>query len=166
MNEIVKEDNQFSVILVIDECDKNDRAYIWDKLKYRGGRIKLVSIYNEWDDTQGNISYFETPPLDSEKVSSIIQGYNVSKEQADRWSELCGGSPRVAHVIGCNLMNNPQDLLKHIDTVNVWERYIVGGDDPRSQQVEQRQLVLRHIALFKRFGYGRLVQAEANAVSA
>lgn len=165
MNEISRDDNQFSVILVIDECDPGSRSYIWNELKYRGPRIKLVSIYNEYDDTAGNINYFDTPPLDEEEVSSIIQGYGIPKDQADRWPELCGGSPRVAHVIGWNLKNNPENLLKPPDTVNVWDRYVAGGDDPNSLKVEQRRLVLRHIALFKRFGYGRLFVTEAQAIA-
>lgn len=154
MNEILRDDNQFSVIIVIDECDPDSRSYIWNKLKYRGPRIKLVSIYNEYEDTAGNINYFDTPPLDKEEVSSIIQVYGIPKDQADRWPELCGGSPRMAHVIGWNLKNNPEDLLKPPDTVNIWDRYVAGGDDPNSLKIEQRRLVLRHIALFKRFGYG------------
>lgn len=165
MNEILKGDNQFSVILVLDECDKDSRAYIWDKFKHRGPRIKLISIYNESDDTIGNIRYFETPPLEDEQISNIIQTYGVPKEQADKWAELCSGSPRVAHVIGLNLINNPEDLLKPPDTVNIWDRYIVGGDIPSSQQVEQRRTVLRHLALFKRFGVGSSVIKEAQAIT-
>lgn len=164
MNEILRDDNQFSAILVIDECDSDSRSYIWNKLKYCSPRIKLVSIYNEFDDTAGNISYFDTPPLDEEQVSNIIQECGIPKDQADRWPEFCGGSPRVAHVIGWNLRNNPEDLLKTPDTINVWDRYIVGGDDPNNQQVQQRRLVLQHIALFKRFGYGRPVVTEAQAI--
>jgi hypothetical protein len=161
MNEILKGDNLFSVILVLDECDKEARAYIWDKLKSRGSRIKLISIYNESDETTGNIRYFETPPLEDEQISNIIQTYGVPKERAEKWAELCSGSPRVAHVIGLNLINNPEDLLKPPDTVNIWDRYIVGGDVPSSQQVEQRRTVLRHLALFKRFGVGSSIIKEA-----
>ncbi len=165
MNEILKGDNLFSVILVLDECDKEARAYIWDKLKYRGSRIKLISIYNESDETTGNISYFDTPPLQEELVSSIIQEYGIAKDQADRWAQLCSGSPRVAHVIGLNLKNNPEDLLKSLDTANIWDRYTVGGDDPNSQQVQQRRTVLRYLALFKRFGFGSPVFVEARAIA-
>ena len=164
MNELLREDNQFHVILVIDECNKDDRAYIWDKLKYRGSRVRIVSIHSEYDDTTGKISYLDTPPLEDEQVSGIIQGYGVPKEQAGRWAELCSGSPRVAHVIGWNLMNNPEDLLKPPDTVNIWDRYIVGGDDPNSQQVQQRRTVPRYLALFKRFGFESSVVAEAQAI--
>ena len=165
MYEILKEDNQFSVILIVDECNADDRAYIWDKLKYLGHRIKFVSIYNEHDDTAGNISYFDAPPMEQKEISVIIQGYDVPKERADRWAEFCSGSPRVAHVIGWNLVHNPEDLLKPPDTVDIWNRYVVGGDDPNSQQVQQRRTVLSYLALFKRFGSGPAVIVEAQSIA-
>ena len=165
MTEILRDDNQFSVILVLDECNPDSRSYIWDKLKYRGPRIRIISIYNECDDTSGNIVYFDIPPLDNEQISKIIQEYYILKDQADRWSELCSGFPRVAHVIGFNLKTNPEDLLKPPDTVNVWERYIVSGDDPNNPEVGQRRTILRHLALFKRFGYGRPIVSEAQAIA-
>ncbi|RLA96135.1 MAG: hypothetical protein DRG83_17750, partial [Deltaproteobacteria bacterium] len=165
MNEILKDDNQFTMILVIDECDPDSRSYIWNKLKYRGPRIKLVTIYNDYDATSGDVNYLKTPPLEKEHVSEIIQGYGIPNDQADRWAEFCGGSPRVAHVFGQNLKSNPEDLLKPPDTINVWERYIVGGDDPNSDQVRQRRLVLQHVALFKRFGFGRPFISEVRAIA-
>ena len=63
------------------------------------------------------------------------------------------------------MINHPEDILKPPGTVNVWKRYIVGSDDPNSQEVRQRRLVLQHIALFKRFGYGRPVAVEAEAIA-
>lgn len=165
MNEILKEDNQFSVILVIDECDAEARSYIWNKLKHTGPRIKLITIYNEYDETSGNIAYIDTPPLDRELISQIIQDYGIPKDQANRWADFCSGSPRVAHVIGWNLKTNQEDILKPPDTVNVWDRYVVGSDDPHSSSVGQRRLVLRHLALFKRFGFDRPVVAEAQQIA-
>lgn len=165
MNDILKDDNQFTAILVIDECDPDSRSYMWNKLKYCGPRIKLITIYNDYDETSGNINYLNVPLLNEERIRDIIQGYGIPKDQADRWSEFCGGFPRVAHVFGQNLKNNPEDLLKSPDTVNIWDRSIVGGDDPNSQQVQQRRLVLKHIALYKRFGYGRPVVGEAQTIA-
>jgi hypothetical protein len=49
--------------------------------------------------------------------------------------------------------------------VNVWDRYVVGGDDARSEAVQQRRMVLRQIALFKRFGYGASVVGESKAIA-
>lgn len=165
MNEVIRDDNQFWTILVIDECDLDSRSYIWDKLKYRGPRIKLVSIYNEQDETSGNITYFSAPLLQKQQTVGIIEEYGIPRDGAERWAAICGGFPRVAHAIGQNLRANPEDLLKNPDTVLIWERQIAGGDKRDSQEVRERRLVLRHIALFKRFGYGKPFTSEARAIA-
>lgn len=165
MNELLENNNKAHAILVIDECDQDSRAYIWNKLKAHHKRIKLVSIYNENDDTSGSITYLDIPALGREQISNVIQSYNIPKDQADRWAEFCSGSPRVAHAFGLSLKNNPDDLLKSPDTVDLWERYVVGGDDPANQRVVQRRIVLRHLALFKHFGYEKPFHGEAKAVA-
>jgi len=162
MTEILRGD--FYTILVLDECDPDTRASVWNRLQYHSPRVKLVTIYNEKDDSSG-IRYFDVPPLDEAQTSEIIHEYGVPRDQAGRWARECSGSPRVAHVVGSNLINHPDDILRPPGTVNIWERYIVGLDAPDSQQVQQRRAVLRHIALFKRFGYGSLVATEAKAIA-
>ena len=127
MNEILRDDNQFSAVLVIDECNSEHRSYIWNKLKSRGPRIKLITVYNDYDEPTGDIAYFNAPPLEIEQIRNIIESYTIPTDVAERFSELCDGSPGVAHVIGPNLLNHPEDLLKPPDTVDVWGRYIVGG---------------------------------------
>jgi len=165
MNELLKDDNKAYAILAVDECDQESRAYIWNKLKAHHKRIKLISIYNENDDSSGSITYLDIPSLGREQISNIIQSYNIPKDQAGRWAEFCSGSPRVAHAFGLSLKNNPDDLLKSPDTVDLWERYVVSGDDPANQRVSQRRIVLRHLALFKRFGYEKPFHEEAKAVA-
>ena len=49
MNTLCWEDNQFSVVLVIDECDPDNRFYIWNTFRHQGPRIKLITIYNNHD---------------------------------------------------------------------------------------------------------------------
>lgn len=165
MREILREDSQFSAVVVIDECDPSNSSDFWDKLRHRGPRIKLISIYNEHEVRAGGITYHDTPSLNDEQIRSIIQEHTttISNAEADRWGELCGGSPRVAHVIGENLVNHPEDLLKPPSTVNIWERYVAAGDD--REKTEHRRLVLQHLALFKRFGYERSVAKEAEAIA-
>ena len=166
MNELLRDDNQFSTVLVIDECDLDSRSYIWNKLRHRGPRIKLITIYNDYEEKSGDITYYDTPPLEDEQIRNIIiREYQIPVDQANRWAELCDGSPRVAHVIGQNLLNNPEDLLKPPSTVDIWERYIAAGDAPNSERTEQRRLVLQHLALFKRFGYERSVAREAQTIA-
>jgi hypothetical protein len=164
MSEIMREDNEFHAILVIDECDPKDRAYIWDNLKNRGSRIKLITMHNEPEKSSGTIRYVEAVPLHKDQLIEIIHSYGIPKDRAARWTEYCGGSPRVAHVIGMNLKSNPDDILQEPATVNVWDRYIEGPDDPASSNVQQRRVVLRHLALFKKFGYGGELVEEAKAI--
>ena len=169
MNELLRDDNQFAAILVIDECDSGSSFDIWNKLIHRGARIKLVTISNDYETKAGGITYHDTPPLDNEQIRQIIQGQNtrIPDFQPDRWVEFCSGSPRVAHVIGWNLENNPDEMLKPQGTVDIWGPYVAGNDDPASQEVTQRQRVLRHLALFKRFGFAgkRSVVAEAQSIA-
>ena len=106
MREILRDDNNFFAILVIDECDPDSRFYIWDKLQHRGPRIKLISIYNDYDPVAGSgISELETLRLEDDQIRTIIQGHDVSEEHADLYIEFCDGSPRMAHhtgnVLGC-----------------------------------------------------------------
>ena len=163
MNEILYNDD-LSAIVVIDECDPSSWARIWNQLSHCGPRIKLITIYNDYEVQAADVTYYIAPPLAQDQIRSIIQkDIDLSDDQADRWGKLCGGSPRVAHVIGENLVNHPEDLLKPPSRVNIWERYIAAGDD--REKTEHRRLVLQHLALFKRFGYERSVAEEAEAIA-
>ena len=162
MSEILRGD--FRVVLILDECDPDTRAYVWNLLEYRSPRIELISIYNERDESSG-MTCLSTPPLGETQVTEILQGYGVPRNQAQAWARECSGSPRVAHVVGSNLVNHPEDILKPPSTLDLCERFIVGPDARDSQEVRQRRTVLRHLALFKRFGYGEPLAKEAEAVA-
>jgi len=162
---LLREDSRLSLILVVDECDADARYYLWNKFKHLGPRLRFISIYGESGDSGGETVCMNAPGLEDEQICEILSEYLPSGEDARRWSELCDGSPRVAHVVGLNLRSNPEDLLKAPDTVDVWDRYIVGDDRADSQAVEQRRVVLRRVALFKRFGFGHAVRGEAEAIA-
>ncbi len=165
MNTILYNDN-LCAIIIIDECDPSSWARIWNELSYCGPRIKLITIYNDYEVQASDVTYHVAPPLAQEQIRSIIQKHsNLSEDQADRWAELCDGSPRVAHVIGWNLVHHPEDILKPPSMVNVWERYIAAGEAPNSAKTEHRRLVLQYLALFKRFGYERSVAEEAQTIA-
>ena len=165
MNEIRFNDN-LSAIVVVDECDPDNRARIWHELRQYSPRIKLITIYNDYEEIPADIAYHVTPPLEHEQIRKIItQEYKIPLDQADRWVELCDGSPRVAHVIGWNLVNHPEDVLVPPATVNIWERYIAAGDVLQSEKTNQRRLILQYLALFKRFGYEGPVEDEAQAIA-
>ena len=55
-------------------------------------------------------------------------------------------------------------MLKTPSAVDIWERYIAAGDKD-SEKTKHRRLVLQHLALFKRFGYERYVDFEAQSIA-
>ena len=164
MSMLTRDDSSFYAILVVDECDDETRTRLWNKLRHYSPHIKLVTIYNEPTEVSG-ITRIESSLLGKDQISAIIGTYGVPVMEANRWAELCGGSPRVAHVIGENLKNNPDDILKSPSTVDVWNRFIAGGDALGSEKVEERRLALQYLALFKRFGFLPPVQGEAKAIA-
>lgn len=168
LNELLRDDNEFAAIVVLDECDRGTSAEIWNRLRSRGSRIKLISIHNEFEPlSAGDTQYLDAPELEKSQIAEILREYGVPDDQIDRWAEQCGGSPRMAHMLGGNLKSNPKDLLREPDTSSVYDRSIVGREDAHSERVEQRRTVLKHLALFKRFGYsGGGLEAEAKAVAA
>ena len=166
MDELCKDENQFSAVVVVDDCNLYNRAEILDKLSYRGARVKLVTIYNNHEEVAGDITPYVPQSLGDDQIRCIIETYTDISETIDRrWVELCSGSPRVAHVVGWNLANYPDNLLNPLRTVNIWERYIASIDDPSVEKTEQRRRVLRYIALFEQFGFEEHYGHEAKEIA-
>ena len=169
MFEILRDDNHFFTILVIDECDPDSRFYIWNKLQHCGPRIKLITIYNDYDPIAGSgISELETLRLEDDWILTIIQGYDLPKEQAELYVEFCDGSPRMAHHTGRVLSDNPRDPSQLLTDDYLYKRFYVDfqpGEKPDSLEIQARELVLQYIALFKRFGFGGPVVADARSIA-
>ena len=166
--EILRDDNDFSAILIVDECDPTSRSDIWNELQNQGPRIKLISIYNDYDPVVGSdISEFETLRLSDDQISTIIQGHGISKEQADLYIEFCDGSPRMAHHTGNILVDYPGSPSQLLKEDRLYKSFYVDyhKENPNDSEVQQRELVLQYIALFKRFGFGATVVADAQAIA-
>ena len=102
----------YSVTLVIDDCDDRDRASIWSALKGRSG-IKLITIDHGPDETYDSaMRTYHCPPLADEQIKNILFGYLQQNADLHNWAGWCSGSPRVAHLVGENLKSNPDHVLK------------------------------------------------------
>ena len=162
--EILREDNPFSTVLIIDECDPTSRSDIWNELQNQGSRIKLISIYNDYDPVAGSdISELETLRLTDAQISTIIQGHEISQEQAEQYIEFCDGSPRMAHHTGKVLVSHPGDPSQLLSDDYLYKKFYDFRDS--QEDIQQRELVLQYIALFKRFGFGGPVVADAQAIA-
>ena len=147
----LKHDTTNSVILVIDECDEIAYNRIKNDFYSHGSRIKLITIHNEFnDDSPNNAS--SPPILSNDQIEKILKSY-VPKDNIAKWINECEGSPRAAHIIGNNLEQYPQDILKNPNSVQIWERYVANKNSVGSSEAIRRWNVLMWISLFKRFGY-------------
>jgi len=164
LGDLLEDDSPYHAILVIDECDQKESSTLWNKLRSRSPRIKLVTIWCDDEHTIGSTKHLCVPLLAQDRLSNIMQSYGIERHKADRWAEFCSGSPRVAHIMGQNLKDNPEDVMQDADNVPVWKRYIAGTkafDDP---EVRHRELVLQCLALFKRCGFEGPVRGESQIV--
>ena len=163
--ELLKPDRTYSATLVIDDCDNRDRAQIWSALKGRNS-IRLITIDHGPEETYDSaMRIYQCPQLPEEQIKNILFSYLQRQMDLSNWAKWCDGSPRVAHLVGENLKSNPDDLLKSPADVPVWERFIIGHKEMASHEAEQFRTVLRHIALFQRFGFEPPVVDEAKYIS-
>jgi hypothetical protein len=154
------------VIAVVDECGARDRASIWNALKSRHENCKLITLGHPPDDSHGDGMIVESiGGLAHDQIEKIIESYVPSSGDAWRWSRLCSGSPRVAHVIGENLLNNPLQVLGPTPTEDLWTRYICAMDDPQSPKVARRTTVLSVLSLFDKFGFEGEFRNEADYIA-
>ena len=152
MTALLRDDNDYEVLLVVDECENHEKKHLWDRLQYRGSRIRLVTIHQDPKSQQDLNSVIEILP--DPQITEIIASYGIDRNDADRYARLCKGYPRFAHMLGNNLVNHPEDLLNPIDENWVWDRVLAGDLDPHLGAAQQQRCVLRYIALFKKFGFG------------
>ena len=69
MNQIRFNDN-LPAIVVVDECDPSSRFDIWYELQHYSPRIKLITIYNDYEERSGGVTYYDMPPLAREQISN------------------------------------------------------------------------------------------------
>lgn len=154
------------VILVVDECNADMRSSLTRSFGGSGPNLTIVSIYQDEEDGDRSSEYrlFAVPLLPTEEIEAILKSYGVDPAYAKGWAEMCDGSPRVAHVVGQNLRDDPADPLRGDGLSMIWARYLAGDVDRMSDAYRQRHLVLSSMALFKRFGWSHAVNAGAYEV--
>ena len=160
MSYVCGADRKIEAILVVDECEFSDHASIWNRLKHNAPGIRLVTIFIE----DGRSSQtMPAPPLDDAELGEIIRGY-VDDPNIENWIRWCRPSPRAAHIIGYNLKNNPGDLLRPPEEVDVWGRY-VAGKETSPEKIGKQRKVLLWLSLFRKFGFESPHDGEADMIS-
>ena len=153
INEVSRTDNKSDLILVVDECNSDYQTSIWNRLESKSPKIKLVTIFNEPDDSRGTTTRMDVPELSDEKIGEIIKEYGIDESELSKWVEWTRPYPRAAHMIGSNLRENLEDILRPPDTVSAWDRCIASRLSFESDDFKNRRIVLLWLSLFKKFGF-------------
>jgi hypothetical protein len=154
------------IILVVDECGPDARSELVRNFSRHGPNLKVVSIYQDQDEADSASEYrlVNVPSLPGAEIEEILKTYGVDAADTAGWAELCEGSPRVAHVIGQNLRDYPDDPLKSDGIAQIWVRFLAADVGRDSEDYRRRHLVLSSLSLFKKFGWGPPVRAGAHDV--
>jgi hypothetical protein len=164
-NAVLRSDDVSTMTLVIDDCAERERASIWNVVRERSDRVRLVTLDHGPDtSTDELMQVTECPPLAQAQIRGILAEYVGDSHDLDRWAEFCSGSPRVAHAVGDNLRRNPNDVFKSPASVPIWDRFVHGASRSGSAEEAHKEVVLRHIALFHKFGFERPVEDEARYI--
>ncbi|MFZ2309388.1 MAG: hypothetical protein WAW73_12545 [Rhodoferax sp.] len=163
--ELLKDDREYSAVLVVDECDDDERASIFRSLRGRT-RIKLITIDHGPETSADSLmEVLKFPPLEDAQIEAILRQYIGKSAHARNWVSWCEGSARVAHAVGNNLKRNPGDILKSPAVVPIWERFVLGYSKASGMAADRLMTIVRHIALFRKFGARRPVAAEAEYIA-
>tara|TARA_R110000850_G_scaffold32282_14_gene88661 strand:+ start:13775 stop:17713 length:3939 start_codon:yes stop_codon:yes gene_type:complete len=165
-HDLLNPEADYYLILVLDECRPRDCDEIWDRLSNHSERCMVITLDHEsYNPGKQDFEELNCPFLEDEQVENIINAYTGNVSNSRRWAELCSGVPRVAHAVGRNLLTNPDEILKTPSMKLVWDRFISGYSEIDSIEARQKQLVLRFIALFQRFGFESPVQVEGEIIA-
>lgn len=162
--EILARGQDLEAILVVDECGPDERSAFRRSLKKTAPGLHVVTVYLETEeaDTSSQYAHFSVSPLSDDVLAEIlVTQYGTSPEDSKHWASLCGGSPRVVHMVGANLREHPDDILYSNGLVDVWRRYVAGHEDKNSESAKKQELIICSLALFTKFGFNKPLEADA-----
>lgn len=164
--ELLRETPKYPLVLVLDELSEREMSEIWGHLRNRCGALKIISLDHGPERCRDSeIEIISAPRLPDDTIKQILQSHVGEHADVDRWVTICEGSPRVAQAVGENLAANPEDILKPPATVPIWERFLYGYTQQQGEDARHVALVMRHIALFSRFGFEAPVGNEAEYIA-
>ena len=146
-------------ILIVDECDKDGREYLWNRIATCSSRLKLITIDNE----RGGDRVYELPSLDTAEIAKIISSYHIPEEVFAQYAPWCSPSPRLANWLGKNLRDDLNFSALSAD--EFYARFIAGRLQRGSREFRDRKTVLMWISLFIKVGHGAPYDKESKALA-
>jgi hypothetical protein len=83
VNELIQTPDYGFVLLVVDECSRKDSAEIWNVLKTRSDRVRLVTIDHGPDKSADDkMRLVEVGPIGGEQIIEILKEYGIGHKDA------------------------------------------------------------------------------------
>jgi len=151
--------NDSSLIIVIDECNKRFTEEIFNNIEYNYPNIKLITIYNAHEKDTSRVSdenCFVVKELDEDTLFKAIQQIypTLPEHNIKQIIRLCEGFPRIAIKVSENLKASPENPEKYLDNLDYyWLKYISDKNTIDSSETQEKIKLLEYFSLFERFGY-------------
>ena len=146
-------DSSHTAILVVDECDSEQRRILEDRTARAGGRVRLVTIHNEKDTSD----CYELEDLGLPEIRKIVGSYkaDVPADTADKLARLCTPSPLYAHRLAEKMAADPTEFgTASLGENAVHEHYVGSGIERGNRNwFRKRMSVLLQFSLFARVGH-------------
>lgn len=150
------------LVVVVDGCTHLELERTWYEVQnYK--KVKMVAITGEPGIGGANTCHLPVPGLGGGQIGKILGGYAGHGPDVEKWIGYCRPSPRVAHIVGASLKENPGGMP---ESMPGWERYADAWPGQEPGDVEARRVVLRWMSLFKTIKRGRRHECEIGCVAA
>ncbi len=166
----IQNDQNLSVIIVIDECDLQQHEEFVRSFSARGERLALLTLSYEIGDVPSPSLPFKITKLSQNSVEQILkaEASALPEDVVRRLGQFADGYPRIAVLLGESYLLNreggTQENFLEISDEALMNR-LVGGRDTSSDYFRKTKKVLQELSLFSKIGYEGILSKEAEWVA-
>jgi hypothetical protein len=94
LHTVLRSDDVSAMTLVIDDCPERDRASIWNALRERSDRVRVVTLDHGPDtSTDERMRVIHCPPLETEQIKRVLAEYIGGNRatRANGWTRCRSG---------------------------------------------------------------------------
>ncbi len=156
--DFLKNNENLSVIIVIDNCSKSNHDKIINSIFNKKSRIIIISIALELEEPQTiSCKNIQIPYLTNEALKPMIKnGINdISSIALEKILNFVSGFPKIAVILIKYYNSYPNKMGEDIKEIkdNIFVKRLIGGEiDPFSEHFQKNKNVLTYLSLFGHLG--------------
>lgn len=159
----LRNDNNLSCLLVVDECDPANHEEYVRAVAGRGNRLALITLSYEISRIPEPAKLLHLKPLESAGIAKIIsaEAPALPRDVIDRLTTFSDGYPRIAVLLSISYARAGTSSSEIIDIPDdlLFNRLISGENEVTSAFARLNKQVLMGLAIFSKLGFkGKLYQ--------